>query len=216
VSADGIVVRPALDADLDAVVAIHLSSFPGFFLTQLGAGFLGQMYAGFLADRGSIFQVAVVDGQIVGFVTGSADPGGQDWRVALRRAPRLLLHALPAIAAHPVRIPLRLAEKLLGRDRSPERPDGALLRSVAVAPAHRGTPVAAALVVAFERCAREAGARQVFLTTDAEGNERVNRFYLRSGYAVHARFVQHGTRPMNLYLKALSADAASPGRGAAP
>ena len=41
---DDVTIRPMLESDVEAVVEIHLRTFPGFFLSFLGPDFLALLY----------------------------------------------------------------------------------------------------------------------------------------------------------------------------
>ena len=62
---------------VDEVVTVHMQSFPGFFLTFLGNGFLKELYKGFVEHNKSDLIVAVNDSnKIVGFLAYSKDLSG--------------------------------------------------------------------------------------------------------------------------------------------
>lgn len=62
--------RPMQPEDLPSIVQIHLSSFPDFFLTFLGPGFLKLLYRNIaLGPEGTLF-VAEIGDVIAGFVAG--------------------------------------------------------------------------------------------------------------------------------------------------
>ena len=59
---------------VEDVVKIHLLTFPGFFLTFLGKGFLKQLYEGFIDHDDSELLVAVDDNKnVIGFLAYSED-----------------------------------------------------------------------------------------------------------------------------------------------
>lgn len=191
-------------SELNAIAAVHMAAFPGFFLTELGAAFVRQMYLGFLADPTAVFLAAKQADTMAGYAVGFLAGGRGNRSVALRRAPALALAVLPALTRRPVFLAKRLLAKLRGADGTPPTPaDAVVLRSIAVQPMFQGTALARSLLAAFEARARERGAMRCVLTTDADDNERVNRFYVREGYQLSSVFLQHGERRMYLYEKAL-------------
>ncbi len=56
--------------DLDAVVEIHLLSFPGFFLSKIGPSFLKCYYREIITYEGGHLLAAQNAGSIIGFVAG--------------------------------------------------------------------------------------------------------------------------------------------------
>lgn len=192
-------IRPMRREDAGAVAAVHLASFPGFFLSSLGAAFLELFYRGVCrSPRGIAF--VHLDGRerTMGFVAGSADPSGFYAELLRRDWLRFGLAALSALARRPA-VAVRLARALRQPSASPAGGDVAGLFSLGVHPALRGAGAGRALVQAFLEEARRRGARRVFLTTDRTGNDGVNEFYRRCGFAVGRQFVTPEGRRMNEY-----------------
>jgi ribosomal protein S18 acetylase RimI-like enzyme len=67
-------------------------------------------------------------------------------------------------------------------------------------PDYAGQGLGQALTRAFLARARQNGARIVYLTTDTDNNERVNRFYDRLGFILQRTFEAPGPRTMNEYI----------------
>lgn len=199
----GVSVRRAVPADLDRVVAVHVAAFPGFFLTALGPAFLRAYYRAVLDFDAGCLLVAELDGRVVGFVAGFADP--RRFYGIFRRRP---LPFAAAVAAGLLRRPWLLG-RILGRARSilhrgsgsrPEPTAAACeLSSLAVDPLARRRGVGQRLVAAFAAAARERGLDVVRLTTDARDNEPVNAFYAGLGFRLSASIVAAGRRAMNEY-----------------
>ena len=183
--------------DTKAVVAIHLAAFPGFFLTFLGPRFLRLLYSEAVAC-GEIAIVAEAAGRPVGFVMGSAKPGGFYGQLVRRRLLAFALAALPAVARRPG-IVLRVA-RALRRPAEGRKPEGtATLMSLGVDPTAQGLGAGRALVQAFLEAAGRRGACKVDLTTDQDGNERTNRFYAALGFRVARTIVTPERRILNEY-----------------
>ena len=51
-------IRDARPEDIPTVVAVHLASFPGFFLSFLGPKFLALLYEGLIADPQGLVMVS--------------------------------------------------------------------------------------------------------------------------------------------------------------
>ena len=203
-TAQDFVIEIATTDELNAIVDVHMAAFRGFFLTELGTAFVRQMYLGFLADPAVVFLAARHRGTIAGFAVGFIAGGRGNRHIALRRAPALALAVLPALAKRPIFLASRLLAKLQCVDGTPDTPpDAIMLRSIAVQPLFQGSAVAKSLLATFEVLAHKRGATRCVLTTDADDNERVNRFYVREGYQLSSAFMQHGERRMNFYEKTL-------------
>jgi ribosomal protein S18 acetylase RimI-like enzyme len=197
--------RPATLPDIPVVAQIHLSAFPGFFLSQLGNRFLCVMYKAFLLNPSGVFVVYNTDNQsLAGFAVGSLAQSGTDRIIALRFLPSFLWAVMPALLRRPGVVLGRLAARFFETGATPSIPaDAMVLRSIGVVPAARGRAVASSLIAAFEALAAEHGARHVFLTTDEENNDRAQRFYQRHGYVMSSRFRQDGKRWMWLMSKTI-------------
>jgi ribosomal protein S18 acetylase RimI-like enzyme len=201
--ADNVSLRIASESDLDLVVRIHETAFPKFFLTALGADVLRLYYRSVIEYRGSIFLVASVNGTTTGFVAGFTDPAGFYRHLRSRRVELGL-----AIAARLLSRPQLLPRVLLDYRRTGRRatslvPRASELASLAVLPQNEGQGIGSALVKAFIRGCVAQGVHSIVLTTDAVANDRVNRFYLRSGFRL-SRTLESHSRLMNEYLYEVS------------
>ena len=195
------IIRKATDSDLNAIVSIHISAFRGFFLSMLGDRFLRELYHGFLLNVDSIFLVSVHDGFVTGFAVGAVNPGGFFHKLLKDRWFYLLVGAIPGLLRHPIVVGRKLLSALIYRgDQPPQTGVGALLSSLAVAPAFAKSGIGESLVKMFIASAKQIGATHVYLTTDRFQNESVNRFYIRQGFKVECSFVKAGKREMNRYI----------------
>lgn len=194
--------RNAEFKDISLIVEIHLAAFQNYFLSQLGYEFLSVMYKAFLRSPKCIFVVfELTENELGGFVVGTVSGGADRW-LALRFFPQFLLAIVPAVVRHPINVVRRLIKRFFDADEMPDVPsNAALLRSIGVLPSIRGGGAAIALLKAFEVLALAKGAEHVYLTTDEVENERAQRFYVRAGYGLCARFKQDGRRRMWLMSK---------------
>lgn len=189
--------RPMARADVARVVEVHLSAFPGFFLSFLGPRFLRLFYAEAVA-LGEITLVAEVEREVVGFVMGSVSPGAFFKALLRRRALLFAWHALPAVVRNP-KTAFRIA-RALAKPGDARKPAGtATLMSLGVAQATQGSGSGKALVQAFLREAALRGCKVVDLTTDKVGNDRTNAFYRRLGFQIAREIVTPEKRILNEY-----------------
>lgn len=199
-----ILLRQAVSADLDGIVAVHAAAFPRFFLTQLGPAFLRAYYRAVLEFKDGCMLVAEMDGRVAGFVAGFAEP--RRFYAVLRRRP---LTFAPAILAGLLRRPWLLGRivarivSVIHRGRTHRQAavaDAACeLSSLAVDPRARRRGVGRKLVTAFVTAARDRGLDVVRLTTDARGNDPVNEFYAGLGFHLASSGAPGDARPMNEY-----------------
>lgn len=197
-------IRPAEPRDVEPITRVHLASFPGFFLSCLGPRFLRLLYAEILASGKGVLLVADENGKVIGLVGGTTEQKGFYRSLLRRRLIAFALAALPAALRRPVIVP-RLARALKRPAESGSASSAACLMSLAVDPSASGKGVGVRLVVAFCDELRRRGAPDVCLTTDAEGNDSVNRFYVRNGFRIAQRLATPEGRELNEYVRDLGA-----------
>jgi len=186
--------------DVDAVVDVHLRSFPGFFLSFLGPKFLRLFYYEIARYPAGVARVAVdAGGQIVGFAAGVEGQSGFYHWLIRRRVVGFAWAAFGAFLHRPA-IALRLLRALRLPADSGETAAVARLMSLAVLPEMEGQGVGRRLVGDFlvQMRAREIGS--VSLTTDRDDNERANRFYRELGFRVAWTYQTPEGRWLNEYI----------------
>lgn len=199
--------------DVPALAALHRRAFPDFFLSRLGEPFLRQLYLGYLSDSDAVVSVARgADGRVVGVCLGSAHPAGFFSRLLRRRLLGFLVASGLAVLRSPRTAP-RLLAALRYRGDVPAGVDGALLSSLCVDPEVQSAGIGRALDEAWRTRAAELGAKTAFLTTDADENEAVNRFYTRGGWVLSDQFLTPQGRRMNRYRHDLAPAGRNPSDG---
>jgi len=188
------VMRPS---DVNRVVAIHLATFRGFFLSSLGPRFLGVYYRCAATDPSVVALVAERD-EPVGFAVGSIEPRGFYRRILRRHWPSFLAASIPAVLRHP-----GSAVRVMGALRHPATQpadDGvAVLFSLGVAPESQSKGIGRRLVEDMAHETRARGARALRLETDAHANERVLAFYEGLGFQEIGRYTRPEGRAMVEY-----------------
>jgi GNAT superfamily N-acetyltransferase len=205
-------IRDILPEQIDEVVRLHVEAFAGFFMTALGRSFLEAYYTTVLSFPGRIFLGAADrDGSLVGFAAGFVDPQAF-YRTLRRRRLRLATAALPAVLRRPILfVRLRASQRRLAGAADSDALQGrcrAELASLGVTATAAGRGVGRQLLTAFCAQARAAGALELRLTTDADGNEAVNRFYRSNGLRVAQMVASSPGRMMVEYCMDLKAGAA--------
>lgn len=195
-------IRPMTSRDVPRVVEVHQAAFRNFFLTFLGPRLLRLLY-GEAVSLGEIALVAEVDGEVVGLVMGSVQPGGFYGKLLRRRLVAFGVAAAPAILRHPS-VAVRVGKALL-KPRTAAKPAGtATLMSLAVLPVGQGHGAGRELVAGFLAEATRRGALVVNLATDRDNNEGANRFYLGAGFRLAGESVTAEGRALNEYELDLS------------
>jgi ribosomal protein S18 acetylase RimI-like enzyme len=186
-------------ADAERVVETHLSSFPGFFLSELGPAFLGRYYRAVCSDQSGIALVGLDEnGRVAGFAAGTSNPRGFYTRLLKKQWLKFAAASLPAVMKNPLIIP-RLLKALNHPGENPAGPEVAGLYSIGVAPGGQRQGLGRRLAGEFLKEAKARGCRQVFLTTDRDHNQRVNDFYRGIGFSLKRTFETAQGRGMNEY-----------------
>jgi ribosomal protein S18 acetylase RimI-like enzyme len=187
--------------DLDEVVEVHVAAFPGFFLTRMGSRFLRAYYQTVLGYEHSIALVAedTENEGLSGFVVGFQHPEGFYSLFSARRrklAPLIVLALLrdPALLGSVLRNTRRLDNPAQLAAEAVE------LSSIGVRGQSRG--VGSDLLERFCEKALQAGQTNVVLTTDAEHNEDVRRFYENRDFVLNG-YEDRGGRRLCHYARSL-------------
>jgi GNAT superfamily N-acetyltransferase len=190
---------PLAHRHIPEVVRMHLSAFPGFFLTFLGPRFLAEFYRAFLSEPTAIAMVAESDaGCVCGVVVGTLAPAGFFKRLLLRRWWTFARASAGALLRRPAIAP-RLIRALGYRGEAPTNARRALLSSIAVDPSSQGAGTGRRLVECWLTEAKRRGAIGCYLTTDAQANDAVNSFYCRLGWKLESTYATPQGRIMNCY-----------------
>lgn len=203
ISPEIIVLPPSTaDRDLAATLAgLHVSAFPGFFLTSLGRPFLRLLYAGFITKPQGVCVVAREEGVIIGFAAGTTSPDSFFRHLLRRQWLSFALASVPGLLRNPLFVVRKCLGAVFYRGESPEGIDhAALLSSLAVSPLFSGKGVGRHLVAAFADKARAQGCDALYLTTDEAENEPVNQFYAKCGFTLRDTFRRPGNRIMNRWV----------------
>ncbi|MFG2057324.1 GNAT family N-acetyltransferase [Micromonospora sp. NPDC048930] len=185
--------------DVRSAAALHLRAFERFFLSTLGEPFLREFYAGFVRDPDAVTAVARdPDGRLVGTVVGTVAPELFFRRLLRQRGPRLALASVPAVLRRPA-VALRVLRGVAYRGGVPVETRGALLSSICVDPEAEHGGHGRRLIDAWWREVRRRGVTSAYLTTDADGNDRVNDFYRRAGWTLRGSWATREGRRMNCY-----------------
>lgn len=191
-------------AEARELAELHVRSFPGFFLAQLGPAFLTRFYRGYGRDPEAQVLTYRKDGKIIGCVVGTTNPGGFYGRLLKRDF--LGFGATAAIAG--LRNPAAIKRILRGLTyrggESGGEPGAALLTSICLDPEQRGSGLGGKLMQDAFRMFARAGADSVVLTTDADDNDAVNAMYSKLGGDRDHTWTTPEGRRMNRYRFDLS------------
>jgi ribosomal protein S18 acetylase RimI-like enzyme len=191
-------IRQAERYDLDQIVEVHMSSFPGFFLTFLGLRFLKLLYQEIQSHPRGILHVATIDSRVVGFVAGVTEQSGFYRSLVQRRKWDFAFASVNAVLRKPNIVP-RLF-KALRKSNDSKAFIPACLMSIAVDPNSASVGVGTALIQSFSNEMRCRSISSFCLTTDRDGNENVNSFYRSRNFKLVRTFCTSEGRWMNEYV----------------
>ena len=195
-------ILPLTKEYINGAVEMHMIAFRDFFLAFLGRGFLRELYKAAAGHEQTVGYVAVdQNNQVIGACFGLINAKVFFKDVLKRRWWAFALHSIWGVIRRPVIIP-RLFRALKHESNPPPcdiKPLGAL-QSTAVEPHSQGLGVAIALMrsVCDEYVRR--GVHAVFLTTDADDNDRIRGFYSAMGWDLLGHYTTPQRRRMCWYL----------------
>lgn len=188
----------------DVLANIHINTFKGFFLSELGLSFLKTYYKAVLNYKESIAICAVNDeGEIVGFVTGSKHAKGYNTGLIRNNLFSFFTAFLRLLMLNPKSI-YRIIKNLEKKSNPADDGNYVELLSIAVLPGYKNEGVGSQLITKFEDQAVIDGGERITLTTDYDGNETVLNFYFKNGYKVFYDFYSYPKRRMYKLMKVLN------------
>lgn len=181
------------------VVAVHMQSFTGFFLTFLGKGFLTQLYKGFVEYEGSGLIVAVNDeDKIVGFLAYSDDLSGFYKYLIKKHIVSFAWYAGLGFLRKP-KIFFRLLRAFTYSNEAKREEKYIELSSIGVLPEAAGTGIGSKLINVLQKKFDLKRYKYIKLETDAENNKGANCFYQRNGFVIDHEYETYEGRKMNEY-----------------
>lgn len=180
------------------IAELHKRAFPSFFLTQLGVPFLRTLYSGYMEDKDSGIIVAEEKGKLVGFIAYSNDYPRFYKGLIKNHLIKFAFCSVGAAIRHPSFIKRLLgafqkSESVVKTERYVE------LASICVDPEIESKGVGSALIENLKNIVDFNKYAYINLETDADGNDGVNKFYVKNGFVLEREFVTAEGRRMNEY-----------------
>ena len=196
--------RKSKVSDSNQIAKIHLKSFPNFFLTTLGYSFLKTYYRSCAKSKEAISICAIDqdDQKLLGFAVGCFNSLGFNKRLIFSNSLEYSYRAMLLLFTKPITL-IRLYKNLAKNNDKDDKGNYAELLSIGVSPDHNGFGIGQNLLVKFENQIKEKGINTITLTTDADSNDNVLRFYKKSGYTVYYDFETFPNRKMYKLIKEL-------------
>ena len=191
-------------SDSNQIAKIHLKSFPNFFLTTLGHSFLKTYYRSCAKSKEAISICAIDqdDKKLLGFAVGCFNSAGFNKRLIFSNLLEYSYRAIVLLFTKPIAL-IRLYKNLAKNNNRDDKGKYAELLSIGVLPDQNGFGIGQNLLVKFENQVKKKGVNTITLTTDADSNDSVLRFYKKSGYTVYYDFETFPNRKMLKLIKEL-------------
>lgn len=183
---------------IKAIAELHKKAFPSFFLTQLGVPFLRTLYSGYMEDKDSGIIVAEEEGKLVGFIAYSNDYPRFYKGLIKNHLIKFAFCSVGAAIRHPSFIKRLLgafkkSESVVKTERYVE------LASICVDPEMESRGVGSSLIDYLKSIVDFNKYAYINLETDADGNDGVNRFYVKNGFKLEREFITAEGRRMSEY-----------------
>ena len=183
---------------INTIARVHQKAFPSFFLTQLGMTFLKTLYKGYLDDEASGIIVAEEAGIVKGFIAYSNDYPRFYKGLIKHKIIQFAWCSFLAVIRHP-----SFAKRLFGafkKSESVEKTERYVeLASICTDPAAEGQGIGTALIEYLKSVVDFDVYAYINLETDAENNEKANRFYLKNGFQKKKEYITAEGRRMIEY-----------------
>ena len=194
-------VRELADEDkgmIREIAILHQRAFPEFFLTQLGLPFLQTLYKGYLDDRDSGIIVAEEDHTVKGFIAYSRDYPRFYKGLIRHKIIQFAWCSFLAAIRHPSFIK-RLLGAFKKSDSVAKEEKYVELASICTDPASEGHGTGTTMIRYLIGLVDFNIYEYISLETDADGNDRVNRFYQKNGFVLARQYTTPEGRKMNEY-----------------
>ncbi len=184
--------------EIKVIAELHMRAFPSFFLTQLGVSFLRTLYRGYMEDTESGIIVAEDKERLVGFIAYSKDYPRFYKGLIKSHLAKFAVCAAGAAIRHPSFIKrilgaFKKSDSVVKEERYVE------LASICVDPAIESRGIGSQLIDYLKSNVDFNTYAYINLETDADGNDGVNRFYVKNGFELSRTFTTAEGRKMNEY-----------------
>jgi len=187
--------------DIENVVKIHMSSFSGFFLTELGERFLYVYYRSMsLNDKCILLGIFDEDG-LCGFCAAASISKGFNKQLILKNIISFSMVGLRIIYTRPTSL-FRIFKNIRKTNSQIVDPgEYAELFSIAVSLDKQGLGIGKKLLLALEEELKSNGCKELTLTTDYYENKKTITFYRGLNYNVLYEFIAYPNRKMYRMIK---------------
>ncbi|GAB1474505.1 GNAT family N-acetyltransferase [Bacteroidota bacterium] len=194
--------RRASIEDFNQISLVHINSFKGLFLTELGVNFLNLYYKSVLRSESTISVCATDNELVIGFVVGCKQSKGYNKSLLLNNFFSFFTFTVITLFTKPKKI-IRLIRNFSKIKKPSDDGIYSEILSIAVLPNYTGQGVGDKLVIEFEKIVKEENLKKITLTTDYYNNDSVISFYKKNGYSIFYDFITYPNRRMYKLIKNL-------------
>lgn len=196
--------RHATVEDNKLLANLHISVFPGFFLSTLGPRFLTTYYKVVLRHPETICLFAENEHQkVCGYVLGRTNAKGYLKRI-VKSAPLVFCaEGIRLLFTRPKAL-LRLLnnlEKKRDDETIMDKQEYAEIGLIGVLPEQKGKGIGRKMLNEFEAILKDRGVSSLSLTTDAVDNDNTLKAYEAWGFQVYYPFTSYPDRKMYRLIK---------------
>lgn len=166
---------------VNEIVSIHLNTFPGFFLTFMGRGFLNQMYQSYCEHSKSGLLVAKEGNKAIGFLAYSSDFSDLYKYMIKTRLAKFAVYSVGAFFRRPS-VFLHIIKAFLKPGEAKRKERYVELSSIGVAPECKSRGVGSMLVSELKDLVDFNEFAYITLETDAVDNDAAIHFYEKNGF----------------------------------
>lgn len=193
--------RKARFSEAKVIAKIHTRTFINSFLTSLGHSFLKTYYEACIKSKETICLCAIENNNdIVGFCFGTLSSKRFSKRLILNNFFPFVIQFTRIFFSKPAAI-IRLFKNL---DKGNDTEDDGIyaeLVSIGVLKENKGLGIGKNILSEFEKNVRSKNVNKICLTTDAENNNYVLKFYKSMGYEIFYEFITYPNRKMYKLFK---------------
>lgn len=188
--------------DIGQVIDVHNSAFKGFFLTELGNGFLKTYYTSVAKSPDGILIGAYVNDELIGFCAACKKAAGFNTGLIKNNILPFSASGLKILFTRPLAL-YRLYKNLTKTGTNHDKGEYAELMSIAVSEKIQNSGAGKLLVSHLEKELVKDGITALSLTTDVHHNENSLAFYKKRGFEVMYAFTTYPKREMYRLIKNL-------------
>lgn len=185
------------------IAAIHLVAFDGFFLSELGSGFLKMYYNTTRKNERGILLGCYENNQLMGFCAATSLSAGFNSYLVKKNIIPFSITGLKLLFSKPKALIRLLKNFTKSDDTIVDDGKYAELLSIGVSPSAQGKGVGRILLTTLEEHLKEKHVELLSLTTDFFDNEKTLNFYKGMNYEIMYEFITYPNRKMYRLIKKL-------------